>query len=124
MTSEISIRNLRNIGPTIADRLETVGVKTAGDLKRIGPARAYNLVKLAYADLSIPVCYYLYSLRGALEEKHWDALPESTKNRLLREAGIERPTKSVRRLAVMATKASQGNKADLHRRKPIVPMAA
>ncbi len=89
MDSKILLRSLRNIGPTIADRLETVGLKTVGDLKRIGSATAFNLIKSAYSDVTIPVCYYLYSLQGALEDKHWDALAESTKSQLRHEAGIE-----------------------------------
>jgi DNA transformation protein len=93
MDSKTMLRSLRNIGPTIADRLETVGLKTVGDLRRIGPAKAFNRVKSAYPDVTIPVCYYLYSLQGALEDKHWDALAESTKNRLCHEAGVERITR-------------------------------
>lgn len=92
MDNKTMLRGLKNIGPTIADRLETVGLKTVGDLKRIGPAAAFNRVKGAYSDVTIPVCYYLYSLQGALEDKHWDALSESTKSRLCHEAGIERVT--------------------------------
>ena len=87
------LRGLKNIGPTIADRLETVGLKTVGDLQRIGPAKAFNLVKGAYPDTTIPVCYYLYSLQGAREDKHWNTLAESTKSRFRREAGIERLTR-------------------------------
>lgn len=93
MDNKTMLRGLKNIGSTIADRLETVGLKTVGDLRRIGPAKAFNLVKGAYSDATIPVCYYLYSLQGALENKHWNTLAGSTKSRLLREAGIERLTR-------------------------------
>lgn len=89
MDNKTMLRGLKNIGPTIADRLKTVGLKTVADLKRIGPAKAFNLVKDAYSGTTVPVCYYLYSLQGALEDKHWNALAESTKSRLRREAGIE-----------------------------------
>jgi hypothetical protein len=34
MDNKTMLRGLKNIGPTIADRLETVGLKTVGDLKR------------------------------------------------------------------------------------------
>ena len=88
MDDETMLRGLKNIGPTIADRLENVGLKTLGDLKKVGPAKAFNLVKSAYSDISIPVCYYLYSLQGALVGKHWNDLPLSTKKRLLEEAGV------------------------------------
>lgn len=88
MDNKTMLRGFKNIGSTIADRLESVGVKTVGDLKRIGPAQAFNLVKNANPDITIPVCYYLYSLQGALKNKHWNTLPEATKDRLLREAGM------------------------------------
>jgi DNA transformation protein len=93
MDNKTMLRSLRNIGPTIADRLEAVGLKTVGDLKRVGPAKAFNRVKSKFSGVTIPVCYYLYSLQGALEDKHWDALAENTKNRLCREAGVERITR-------------------------------
>lgn len=93
MDNKTMLRGLRNIGSAIADRLESVGLKTVGDLKRIGPAKAFNLVKDAHPGVAIPVCYYLYSLRGALEGKHWNALADNTKSRLLDEAGVKRPTR-------------------------------
>lgn len=92
MNDKTMLRGLKNIGPTIADRLETVGLKTLGDLKKIGPAKAFNLVKSAYSDITIPVCYYLYSLQGALVGKHWNDLPSATKKQLLEEAGVKHPT--------------------------------
>lgn len=92
MNDKTTLRGLKNIGPTIADRLESVGLKTLGDLKEIGPAKAFNLVKTAYPDITIPVCYYLYSLQGALVGKHWSDLPSATKERLLNEAGVKHRT--------------------------------
>ncbi|MFM9885087.1 MAG: TfoX/Sxy family DNA transformation protein, partial [Burkholderiales bacterium] len=38
------LKGLTNIGPTIAARLEAVGVRTVGDLRRIGPARVFQRV--------------------------------------------------------------------------------
>lgn len=100
MNNKTLLRGLRNIGPTIADRLDTVGLKTVGDLKRVGFAKAFNLVKDAYPEVTTPVCYYLYSLQGALEDKYWDALTDNTKNRLLREAGVKRVIRrSIKRVA-------------------------
>jgi DNA transformation protein len=37
----------------------------------------------------MPVCYYLYSLEGALRGKHWDALGESVKRSLLERAKLD-----------------------------------
>ena len=94
MDDKTLLRGLKNIGPTIADRLESVGLKTLGDLKKLGPAGAFNLVKSAYSNITIPVCYYLYSLQGALADRHWNDLPSATKERLLNEAGVK--SRSVR----------------------------
>jgi DNA transformation protein and related proteins len=79
------LKGLTNIGPTIAARLEAVGIRTVGDLRRVGPAVVYNLVKANNPGKTIPVCYYLYSLQGALDDVHWDAVAEKTKQKLLRQ---------------------------------------
>jgi DNA transformation protein len=80
------LNGLTNIGPTIAARLEAVGIKTVGDLRRVGgPAGAFKLVKANNPGKTIPVCYYLYSLQGALDGIHWDALPEKIKQDLLHQ---------------------------------------
>jgi DNA transformation protein and related proteins len=79
------LKGLINIGPTIAARLEAVGIRTVGDLRRVGPAGVYNLVKANNPGKTIPVCYYLYSLQGALDDVHWDAVAEKTKQKLLRQ---------------------------------------
>jgi DNA transformation protein len=55
---------LKNVGPTIAARLRSVGLQTVGDLRRIGAAEAYKRVVAGHPDVTIPVCYYLYSLEG------------------------------------------------------------
>ena len=85
---ETPLRRLKNIGPTIADRLEAVGVRTLGDLRSVGPAETYRRVRMANAGTTIPVCYYLYSLQGALEGVHWDALSPEMKQTLRRDAGV------------------------------------
>ena len=80
------LNGLTNIGRTIAARLEIVGIRTVGDLRRVGgPAAAYKLVAANNPGKTTPVCYYLYSLQGALDGKHWDALPEKVKQKLLRQ---------------------------------------
>ena len=91
LNNKTVLRGLRNIGPTIADRLDTVGLNTVGDLKRNGPAKAFKLIKGASPDVTIPVCYYLYSLQGALKGNIGRRLTDNTKSRLLLEAGVKRP---------------------------------
>lgn len=62
-----------------------MGICTVGDLKRVGVAYTYTLVKANNPGKTIPVCYYLYSLQGALDGVHWDAVPKKTKQQLLHQ---------------------------------------
>jgi DNA transformation protein len=80
---------LRNIGPTIARRLEAVGVRTRGDLESVGPAEIFRRVSDEYPSETISLCYYLYSLEGALRDLHWDSIGDARKAKLRRAAGLE-----------------------------------
>lgn len=79
MKKSSSLKGLKNIGPTIALRLHEVGVNSRQDLEALGPVKAFLKIKAAYPHKTIPVCYYLYSLEGALRNQHWDDLPERVK---------------------------------------------
>ena len=80
-----AIGTLKNIGPTIAKTLALIGIKTRSDLERAGPVGAYLHLCASFPNKTWPVCYYLYSLEGALRDKHWDDLPQTLKDRLLAE---------------------------------------
>jgi DNA transformation protein len=84
-----TLRDLKNIGPTIEKRLGTVGIENAEQLARVGPVEAWRRISRASPGVTVPVCYYLYSLEGALRGVHWDRLPGSVKARLCREAGVK-----------------------------------
>ncbi len=86
-TSDLA--QLRNIGRTIQRRLLAVDISSEKQLRKVGAVDAYQLIREKFAEESIPVCYYLYSLQGALMNCHWDALPDETKKRLRRRAGVE-----------------------------------
>jgi DNA transformation protein len=94
--SDTPLRDLMNIGPTIAARLEAVGIRTLGDLTRVGPAMAFQMVRDANPDVTMPVCYYLYSLQGAIEGKHWDEIDPDGKERLLKQAGVQGRVRKLR----------------------------
>jgi len=87
---------LRNIGPTIRKRLNEVGVHTAADLARVGPVKVYERICANYPNQTIPVCYYLYSLQGALMDLHWDDIPNAIKDDLY-AAARGRPRRNKRR---------------------------
>lgn len=84
MSEELA--QLRNIGPTIRRRLMEIGIHSRADLRRIGPVRAYRRICENYPNQTIPVCYYLYSLQGALMDVHWDELPGPLKDELYAKA--------------------------------------
>jgi DNA transformation protein len=89
MTNESRLSELRNIGKTVERRLNEIGVFTRDDLARIGPSVAYIRIKKNYPDATLPRCYYLYSLEGALRDLHWDELPGEVKRKLSKEAGLK-----------------------------------
>ncbi|MBK8259294.1 MAG: TfoX/Sxy family DNA transformation protein [Polyangiaceae bacterium] len=81
------LAKLPNLGPTLCERLAEVGIDDAQALKQIGPANAY--VRMVHVTgRSLPVCYYLYSLEGALRGEDWRCLSDHEKQRLRSEAGL------------------------------------
>ena len=84
--SSISVGNLKNIGATVAARLNAVGIRTRGDLERVGAVSAYCEMKQRFPQTRLPICYYLYSLEGALRDQHWDSLGVDIKHSLKAKA--------------------------------------
>ena len=94
MKKKSELSHLKNIGPTIEKRLNEINIYTRLDLNRIGPVKAYKWICRNYPDKTIPVCYYLYSLEGALRGQHWDALSPRIKEKLLSQVS---PNKRLQR---------------------------
>ena len=80
----ISVEQMVNIGPTVARRLHEIGIHTIVDLREVGAVNAYRLI-CQRAEKAVPVCYYLYSLEGALRNQHWNDVSARVKKRLLSE---------------------------------------
>lgn len=95
-TASRALNGLPNIGTTIAARLAAAGIRTIGDLRAIGPPEAYRRVSRQNPARTIPVCYYLYALQGALDGVPWNAVPAGVKKRLRELAGVERRRRSDR----------------------------
>ena len=83
MKSNNDLPSLKNIGPTIQKRLHEIGIYTKSDLKRVGPVLVYQKIQSKNPGKTIPVCYYPYSLQGALDNKHWDDISQKKKQKLL-----------------------------------------
>ena len=83
---QVNLSSLMNIGPTIEKRLNEVGIHDRADLENVGPVETFRRVRTANPGRTVSVCYYLYSLQGALMGVHWDDVPEEQKTELLRQA--------------------------------------
>ncbi len=84
------LHQLKNIGKTVEKRLNEIGIFSSADLKKTGAAKAYQKLSQKQRGRHLPVCYYLYSLEGALKNKHWDAFSENEKKKLRLKAGLEK----------------------------------
>jgi DNA transformation protein len=80
------LTSARNIGPTLARRLHAIGVHSLRDLERLTPARAYQEICKQNPGKTMPVCYNLYALQGALLGLYWNDVPAATKKQLITEA--------------------------------------
>lgn len=71
---------LRNLGPTVDAMLAEVGIATADELRRVGPAFAYKLLKLRYGRRVNRM--YLYALEGALTDRRLGSFSDEEKEAL------------------------------------------
>lgn len=69
----------KNIGITIAKKLNEIGVFILADLAEMTPKIAYQKICDKYPEKTIPKCYYLYSLQGALLDLDWRELRNEIK---------------------------------------------
>lgn len=76
-----------NLGPGIVSNLKKVDIHTLDDIRTVGPVGVYLRLKKKYPKKVWPVCYYLYSLQGALTDTYWDDISERNKKELLRAIG-------------------------------------
>ena len=74
-----NLKGAKNIGATIEKRLNEIGVFSLADLAQMTPVKAYQSICKQNPDKTFPVCYYLYSLQGALLDLHWNDLPTELK---------------------------------------------
>lgn len=76
------LKNAKNIGTTIEKYLNEIGIFTLADLAETTSAKAFIKICEQHPEKTIPVCYYLYSLEGALLNLHWNDLPSELKEEL------------------------------------------
>ncbi|MCQ4873774.1 MULTISPECIES: TfoX/Sxy family protein [Odoribacteraceae] len=76
------LRKAKNIGATIEKCLNEIGIFTLADLAEMTSVEAFKRIRENYPGKTIPVCYYLYSLEGALLDLHWNDIPSELKEEL------------------------------------------
>lgn len=82
------LSDLKNIGKTVASRLHEIGITDESQLKELGAAKVYKWLSEQNPETHLPICYYLYSLEGAIQDKHWDLLTVQEKKQLRLDAGL------------------------------------
>jgi DNA transformation protein len=86
-----NLKGAKNIGETIEKRLNEIGVFSLADLAQMTPVKAYQRISRQNPDKTFPVCYYLYSLQGALLDMYWDDLPKELKVELRKQVELKKP---------------------------------
>jgi len=87
MSRNRNLTDLKNIGKTIAGRLNEVGIFSEDDLMLVGAVGAHRLIKERHPNETLAVCYYLYSFEGALTNQHWNELGDKRKQQLKAQVG-------------------------------------
>lgn len=83
METTQTLHKAKNIGATIEKTLNDIGIFTLADLAERTPKQAYKDICEMHPNKTIPKCYYLYSLQGAVMDLNWRKLPEDVKAELL-----------------------------------------
>lgn len=76
------LRNAKNIGSTIEKYLNEIGIFTLADLAETTSVKAFMKIREQHPEKIISVCYYLYSLEGALLNLHWNDIPSELKEEI------------------------------------------
>lgn len=84
-TIDRPIEEAKNIGTTIAKRLNEIEIYSLADLAETTAASAYKKMSQQNPEKHLPLCYYLYSLQGALLGLHWDEIPKELKSELRKQ---------------------------------------
>ena len=73
------VKQLRNVGPKLADRLLEAGIDSPEKLRELGAKGAFETMYAqgdAYGDFNAA---YLYALEGAIRDCDWLEIPEEVK---------------------------------------------
>lgn len=88
MEKNRKLTELKNIGSKIAERLNEIGIYSENELRIMGAVKAHRMLKEKFPNDVFPVCYYLYSFEGALNDKHWSEIETEKKCELKSEISV------------------------------------
>lgn len=83
MAAAEPVKSLLNLGPQSSRWLREAGFRTVDDVRRLGPAAVYRLVKRSQPKASRNL---LWALAAGLEGRDWRSLTDAEKTRLWQEA--------------------------------------
>ena len=73
------LNKLPNIGPTLAGKLNEVGITSFEELEKMGSVAVVLQIK----DVDLSACYnMLYAIEGAIRGIRWHAIPKNERDRL------------------------------------------
>ncbi|KAA3610114.1 MAG: competence protein TfoX [Calditrichaeota bacterium] len=75
-----SLRELPNIGKTLADKLNLIGINNEQELKQLGSEN--TIIKIATIENSGACINMLYALEGAIQGIRWHGLDKDRKQEL------------------------------------------
>jgi len=75
-----SLTELPNIGKTLAEKLNSIGVKNVQELKQLGSEN--TIIKIATIENSGACINMLYALEGAIQGIRWHGLEKERKQEL------------------------------------------
>lgn len=83
MSSASSLqKQLRNIGPKMANALYQAGITTPAKLRQLGAKEAYLIAYPNGDNYGDHNAAYLHALEGAIRDCDWKSLPKSVKQEL------------------------------------------
>ena len=68
---------LRNLGPESDRMLAAVGIETAAEVRRLGAAMTYRILRHRFGARVNRIS--LYALAGALQDRHWNSFSPDEK---------------------------------------------
>lgn len=79
------LTQLKNLGPQSVQWLESAGITSADELRRLGSVLAYKIVKHRHPEVNLLM---LYALEGALRDLPYNGLPPDLRAQLKADAEV------------------------------------